>query len=59
MVRVGIIIGTIRLLLGPAPPNAPLLRASWSLLDGLCGVLKRSRAVLVMRDLSKRNIGFG
>ena len=26
----------------PAPPNVPPLRALWSLLDGICGVVKGS-----------------
>ena len=26
----------------PTPPNVPLLRGLWSLLDGICGVLKGS-----------------
>ena len=35
-----------RLDLSPAPPNVPLLRALWSLLDGIRGVLKGSWGVL-------------
>ena len=31
----------------PRPPNVPLLRALWSLLDGIWGVLKGSRGLLV------------
>ena len=31
----------------PRPPNVPLLRALWSLLDGIWGLLKGSRGVLV------------
>ena len=31
----------------PAPPNVPLLRALWSPLDGILGVLKGSWGVLV------------
>ena len=31
----------------PAPPKVPLVRASWSLLDGIWGVLKGSWGVLV------------
>ena len=34
----------------PIPgPNVPLLRALWSLLDGIWGILKGSSRVLVMR----------
>ena len=33
----------------PRPPNVPLLRAFWSLLDGIYGVLKGSWGVLVFR----------
>ena len=32
----------------PRPPNRPLLRALWYLLDGICGVLKASWGVLVL-----------
>ena len=33
---------TCRQWLAPRPPNVPLLKALWSLLDGIWGVLKRS-----------------
>ena len=32
----------------PRPPNVPLLRALWSLVDGICGVSKGSWGVLDM-----------
>ena len=32
----------------PRPPNVPPLRALWSLLDGICGILKGSWEVLVI-----------
>ena len=36
----------LKLDLQPRPPNVPLLRALWSLLDGISGLLKGSWGVL-------------
>ena len=33
------------------PPNVPLLRPLWSLLDGIWGVLKSSSGVLVYNEV--------
>ena len=35
----------------PGPPKVPLLRASWSLLDGIWGLLKGSWGVLAVLEI--------